>query len=232
MSLGVLQGCRCYDVSIDVDRDNTFKTYGTTLDIGIPMGPTKLQSLTATVAASRKPLRTSTAHLSSKETLITRHRPKVRLRRVATDFRIRRAAHMLLGLYFEKSRRGLTVDRQWPDFIGYSSLFNGTVIFATGTVDTTAYAAYAEATYSFSDAWDLDVGGRYSKRRRNARAAASWIFQAWAGSWPTCSLSTRAHHLQIFRLNSRSVFIRVATRLCMARSPPGSKQGDLLRFRD
>ncbi len=164
MSLGVLQGCECYDVELDVDRDNEFESYGASLEVTIPIGDLTLQSLTGYSRADADAVEdvdgTALFRGNIDRTIQTQ-------RFASQEFRLQSptegAFDWMAGLYFEDSRRALTVDRQWPDFIGYVDFLDDTVIFATGSVDTTAYAVYGEINYAFGSGWELDVGGRYAR---------------------------------------------------------------------
>jgi iron complex outermembrane recepter protein len=164
--LGVQQGCGCYDVNIDIDRPNPFETYGASIAGTLPLGSLRLKSLTGYSYGATNTIQdvdgTSIFQGNFSDVAQAQHF-------TSQEFRLESDTHgalqWTLGAYWEDSLRAQTVNRQFPDFIGYDTFQNGVVIFATGSVDTRSYAAFLNSTYKFTDQWDVELGARYSKER-------------------------------------------------------------------
>jgi iron complex outermembrane recepter protein len=173
--LGVLQGCNCYDVNIDIDRPNPMETYGASISATLPLDGVRLKSLTGYSFGSTDTIQDvdGTSTFKGNYSEVTQQQ-----RFTSEELRLESDTHgalqWTLGAYWEQSVRSQTVNRQFPDFAGYDPLQNGVVIFATGDIDTTSYAAFLDTTYKFSEHWDVDLGARYSTER-STRAGGGFL---------------------------------------------------------
>jgi iron complex outermembrane receptor protein len=158
------------DMSSDIEFYNKPKVWGASGRFDLKLGEWNLMSLTAyrrTNPLNRDDLDFSTANASD-QVREEKHR------QVSQEFQLSspsgRALEYILGAYYFDETN--TIRNEYflatvPTLLAFAPAPDCCLLLLNGTAETTAYAAFVDGSYEFTDRWSLRFGARYSREERD-----------------------------------------------------------------